>query len=90
MYLFLMVMSEQLTLKKISQLTQDFAARKWILRIISDVISMTLKSKSNHIFGVLLFFWGGGGSPKYLTKYHQENVRSVQVKYQNRSRSNEK
>lgn len=36
------------------------------------------------------FFWGGGGSPKYLTKYHQENVRSVQVKYQNRSRSNEK
>lgn len=68
MYLFLMVMSEQLTLKKISQLTQDFAARKWILRIISDVISMTLKSKSNHIFGVLLFFGGGGGSPKYLTK----------------------
>lgn len=81
MYLFLMVMSEQLTLKKISQLTQDFAARKWILRIISDVISMTLKSKSNHIFGVLLFLGGGGGSPKYLTKYHQENVRSVQVKY---------
>lgn len=64
MYLFLMVMSEQLTLKKISQLTQDFAARKWILRIISDVISMTLKSKSNHIFGVLLFFGGGGGSPE--------------------------